>query len=110
MPAGSSELMKAVEEGVEFLWRVSPVRLRGKKTVKTVEFVLNQMVPSGKGGRKGFKEIAGTEFSFPVNTVILALGKERDLEVPSRHEGEKLHRTPKPYNLERVNSSRVGTG
>lgn len=99
MPGSLSERMQSSEEGVEFLWRVSPVRLGGKERVRAVEFVRNRMVSSRKGGRKGFKEIPGTGFSFPADTVIFALGKERDLETSSFFAGKRMTLNPKTLQM-----------
>lgn len=99
MPASRAEFLKAVEEGIEFLWRVSPARLRGKETVQAVEFIRNELVPSGKGGRKGFKGVRGTEFIHPADTVVFALGKERDETLQFLFEEKTMRLNPKTLRL-----------
>jgi NADPH-dependent glutamate synthase beta subunit-like oxidoreductase len=83
MPASEAEFMQAGKEGVEFLWQISPVRLKGQKKVAEIEFIRNELVRSKPGERKKFREISGTEFKFPADVVVFALGKDRDEELTS---------------------------
>ena len=78
MPGCEVEFIKAVKEGVEFLFLTSPTSLKGKDKVSEVELIRNELVPSKPGERKSFIQLSGTEFRFPADFVVFALSKERD--------------------------------
>lgn len=78
MPGCEVEFIKAVKEGVEFFFLTSPTSLKGKDKVLEVELIRNELLPSKLGGRKSFIQLSGTEFRFPADFVVFALGKERD--------------------------------
>jgi NADPH-dependent glutamate synthase beta subunit-like oxidoreductase len=78
MPAAKAEIRQALEEGVEFLWQVTPVRLLGREQVREIEFARTHLVSSRPGERKRFKEARGTKLTFPADIVVFALGKDRD--------------------------------
>lgn len=99
MPASRAEFLKAVDEGVEFMWRVGPLRLEGRETVRAVQFVRNEPIPSKRSDRREIKAIPGTEFSFPADTVVLALGKERGKDLLSFLLNRKMALNPKTLQL-----------
>jgi NADPH-dependent glutamate synthase beta subunit-like oxidoreductase len=90
MPGDQAEFEKATEEGVEFLWQLSPVRLIGTEKIREVELIRNVMVSSASEGRRNFKPLPGTKFKFKVDHVIFALGKERDYEMAFLLDNKKM--------------------
>jgi len=78
MPGREVEFIKAVKEGVEFFFLTSPISLKVKDKVLEVELIRNELVTPKLGGRKSFIQLSGTEFRFPADFVVFALGKERD--------------------------------
>ncbi len=83
MPAGEQEYLESVRQGVEFLWMTSPVGLKGKKKVTEVTFIRNELVASESVGRRQPRQLPGTEFSFPADNVVFALGKDPYEELQS---------------------------
>ena len=78
MPADEAEFMKAVKEGVEFLWQVSPVRLEGDTAVRGAEFIRNELRAGDGDSRRAFSPVPGSELRLAAETVVFALGKDRD--------------------------------
>lgn len=70
MSAFSFEYEQAKQEGVHFLWHVAPVSLEGTKHVEGVR--LTGLEASGDGS---FVPVAGSQFSLPVDCVVLAIGQ-----------------------------------
>lgn len=70
MSAFAFEYEHSREEGVQFLWHVQPINIRGTKTVDALELVKltatdgDSLVPQ-----------PGSEFSLPVDLIILAIGQ-----------------------------------
>ncbi|MEA3288732.1 MAG: glutamate synthase subunit beta [Campylobacterota bacterium] len=77
MPGSKKEVINSKEEGVEFVFNVSPksIETDGVKLIKT------QMSEADASGRQSVKEIDGSEYLEEADIVILALGF--DQEVPS---------------------------
>lgn len=75
MPANEDDYLKAVKEGVEFMFYVSPSEIKQDNSSIQVKFVRNVLVETDSTGRKGFKELPGSEFYINASRVIYALGK-----------------------------------
>jgi glutamate synthase (NADPH/NADH) small chain len=77
MPGSKKEVVNSKEEGVEFVFNVSPksIEQNGVKVIKT------QMSEADASGRQSVKEIEGSEYLEEADIIILALGF--DQEVPS---------------------------
>jgi glutamate synthase (NADPH/NADH) small chain len=78
MPADEVEFIKAVKEGVEFLWQTVPSSLSGNSEIRAI--TLARTEPSGECGqdRRSFLPVSGTDFIYPANVVIWSLGKDRN--------------------------------
>ncbi|MDR2860749.1 MAG: NADPH-dependent glutamate synthase [Elusimicrobiota bacterium] len=76
MPARLEEKIHAKEEGVEFVPLTNPVKFIGddKNFVKQIECVKMELGEADSSGRHRPKEVAGSNFTFDADTVILALG------------------------------------
>jgi dihydropyrimidine dehydrogenase (NAD+) subunit PreT len=73
MPAFSFEYEHAVREGVRFSWQVQPVEIRAE-AVRCVRMELGE---PDAGGRRTPVAVPGSEFDFPCDMVIPALGQSR---------------------------------
>lgn len=76
MPGIKRERVMAAEEGVQFEYLVAPVRFIGDENGRVKELVLirTQLGEPDESGRRRPVPIEGSEFSVPVDTVVLALG------------------------------------
>jgi coenzyme F420-reducing hydrogenase delta subunit/thioredoxin reductase/Pyruvate/2-oxoacid:ferredoxin oxidoreductase delta subunit len=76
MPAHRREVEEAKLEGVNFLFLASPKRFIGKDgEVISIENIRMSLGPSDETGRRRPMPIEGSEFTVPVDTVILAIGE-----------------------------------
>ena len=77
MPGSKKEVVNSKEEGVEFVFNVSPKSI----DAKGVNVIKTQMSEPDASGRQSVKEIEGSEYLEEADIIILALGF--DQEVPS---------------------------
>lgn len=77
MPARDEEIAHAEEEGVKFMFLVSPVRFVGDEegNLKGVELVKMELGEPDESGRRRPVPIEGSNFIFECDTVILAIGQ-----------------------------------
>jgi NADPH-dependent glutamate synthase beta subunit-like oxidoreductase len=80
MPVPEPEIHEAKEEGVEFHFLVSPVRINGdaEGRVSGMSCVRNHQSLTGPDGKRAIEPIPGSEFSLPVDAVIAATGQASD--------------------------------
>ncbi|MCX5839635.1 MAG: FAD-dependent oxidoreductase [Deltaproteobacteria bacterium] len=107
MPADEAEFIKAVKEGVEFLWQTVPSALNGNGEIHAI--TLTRTEPSAESGqeRRSFLAVSGTDFIYPANVVIWSLGKDRNTvfnDVADACEG------PVDTETLRIGSSKFFTG
>lgn len=76
MPGSKKEVINAREEGVEFLFNVSPQQIILDDTgqVSAVRLTRVQLGEPGKDGRRRPQLIAGSEFELAVDVLIIAFG------------------------------------
>jgi len=80
MPAFDEEVEDALDEGVTLETLVSPVRiLSSDGRVTGLECIRNQLGERDSMGRRPPVPIPGTEFTLPLDTIIVAIGEETDL-------------------------------
>ena len=80
MPASPDELEEALEEGVRLEELTSPVRIELEEgRAVALELVRNRLGEPGPDGRRRPVPIPGSEFTVPVDAVILATGLRADL-------------------------------
>jgi NADPH-dependent glutamate synthase beta subunit-like oxidoreductase len=119
MPAYAEEVEAAVEEGIKLETLVSPVRIRYVESameegvkVETfvtpvkieskgghltgVEFIRNELGDRDASGRRKPVPIPGTEFTLPLDTMIVAIGERPDSEC-LRSMGIELDKTGRPH-------------
>jgi len=94
MPARDEERENAKEEGVIFRLLTNPDRFIGDEQgkVKAVECYEMELGEPDESGRRRPIRKAGTEFTVPVDTVIVALGTSPNPIIPSTTEGLELTR------------------
>ena len=81
MPAQPIEVEEAMEEGVQFLFLTNPKGFIGEDHVEALQLVKMELGPADSSGRRRPVEVPGSEFTMPVDTVILALGQKVDQEL-----------------------------
>lgn len=88
MPADSREVHDALEEGVEIIPLVSPVRFIGDQTVKGIECVRMELREFDSSGRRKPKTVWGSEFTIEADMVIPAVSQYSDLPFIEKEELE----------------------
>ena len=85
MPVRRKEYHHAKEEGVEFKFLTQPIELFGdeQERVTTMRCIQNCLGDPDESGRCRPEPIEGSEFKFPVDTVIFAIGVTANPSVPS---------------------------
>jgi NADH-quinone oxidoreductase subunit F len=81
MPALVEEVNAALEEGVRIKTLVSPVRiLSSGERVCGIECLRNEPGKMERGGRRTPVPLPGTEFQAPLDTLIVTIGDEPDID------------------------------
>jgi dihydropyrimidine dehydrogenase (NAD+) subunit PreT len=86
MPAFGFEYEHSKTEGVQFHWLAQPIQI----APAGVRFVRTGLGPSDASGRLKATPIPGSEFEFPCDMVIPALGQSRLIELLSAEHGIRL--------------------
>jgi len=81
MPAYPGEIEEAEKEGVRFEFLAAPLRFEGKEWVNKVCFARMRLRDHGKGRRSVLEFVEDREWEEEVETVIVAVGQEPDLEL-----------------------------
>jgi len=81
MPANREEVVEAQEEGVNFEFLVSPVKVSRKGNKLHIECVRMQLGEPDDSGRRRPEPIKGSEFTIESDTLIMAVGQQVDGEV-----------------------------
>ncbi|EDY35308.1 glutamate synthase (NADPH), homotetrameric [Aciduliprofundum boonei T469] len=78
MTAREEEIQHAEEEGVKFMFLVSPVEFIGDDNcnVKVVKLIMNKLGEPDSSGRRRPEPIPGTEFALEVDAVVFAIGQK----------------------------------
>jgi NADH-quinone oxidoreductase subunit F len=81
MPALKEEIQSALQEGIKLEALVAPVKIHSKEGVVTgIECVRNQLSKLDASGRGTPVSVPGSEFSVPIDTLIVTIGDEPDIE------------------------------
>jgi NADH-quinone oxidoreductase subunit F len=81
MPALSEEVDAAVHEGIRLETLVSPTRLLSRdKRLAGIVCVRNELGAADSSGRPLPVPVPGTEFSLPLDTLIVTIGDEPDID------------------------------
>jgi len=93
MPAFSAEVHEAREEGVELHFLVAPVRFIGEDgRVVAAECVKMQLGEPDSSGRRRPIPIEGSNFTIPLDTVVMAIGTRPDPLITRTVAGFRLTR------------------
>jgi NADPH-dependent glutamate synthase beta subunit-like oxidoreductase len=80
MPANPYEIKEAEREGVKISYLATPKRILGQNgRVTAVECVKMALGEPDETGRRAPKPVEGSEFNFPIDSVIVAIGEAPDL-------------------------------
>lgn len=80
MPALQHEIDAAIEEGINLITLVSPVKIHSRNSkLAGVEVIRNQLGELDPGGRRNPVPIPGTEESFEFDTLIVTIGDTPDV-------------------------------
>ena len=77
LPARQEEIENAEEEGLVCKFLASPMEFYGdeKGWVKAMKVIAMELTEPDAKGRRGVKEVPGSEFTMDVDTVIIAIGQ-----------------------------------
>lgn len=76
MPGSKKEYLNAIEEGVEFIFNVSPkeIVVDGDKNIVAIELLRTKLGDKDNSGRQKMEIILGSEFKLQADIIISALG------------------------------------
>ncbi|HSB04312.1 MAG TPA: NAD(P)-binding protein [Thermodesulfobacteriota bacterium] len=84
MPAFEEEVIEALEEGVEFRFLVSPIRILEQKGIKRLECLRMKLAEKDETGRRRPVAVSDSQFLIEAEQVIVAAGEEVDVSFLSR--------------------------
>jgi len=92
MPADWEEIEGAEDEGIHIVPQTIPIRVidDGKGKVKSVEYLMSEMVPDERGGRPKPVAIEGSNKILEIDTLIGAIGQEGDYSFLEGEFAEKI--------------------
>ncbi len=78
MTAREEEIAHAEEEGVKFMFLVSPTGFIGDENghVRVLKLIMNELGEPDESGRRRPRPIPGTEFGLEVDAVVFAIGQK----------------------------------
>ena len=84
MPARAEEVHHAEQEGVSLQLLTNPIRILADENgkVRAVECVKMELTEPDESGRRGVREIAGSEFEIPCDAVVVAIGNKPNPLIP----------------------------
>ncbi len=93
-PARVEEIRHAMEEGIQFRWLTTPVRLLGgvEGHVSEMECLQMELGEADESGRRSPHAVAGSEFRILADTVIYALGTVTNPIIARSASGLKTNR------------------
>lgn len=76
-PARHAEIEHAKEEGIEFRFLTAPVKIEGNESgeVKSMTCIKMELGEPDKSGRRKPIPIKGSEYTIPIETVVMAIGQ-----------------------------------
>lgn len=94
MPARNEEIEHAKEEGIEFLLLNNPVEIIGDESgaVKEIRCIKMQLGEPDATGRRSPVEVPGSEYTIPVDAVVMSIGTSPNPLIRSTTEGLESNR------------------
>ncbi len=81
MPAFEEEIEAAIQEGIKLETLVAPVKILSKNgSFQGVKFIRNKLGDVDRIGRRRPIPVKGTEFTQPLNTLIVAISEGSDID------------------------------
>ncbi|MCK4576956.1 FAD-dependent oxidoreductase [candidate division WOR-3 bacterium] len=90
MPGNIEEMEMASREGVRIEYLVIPLKFTGKDKVEAIDLIKTELIKQDKKDRSRIRLIEGTNFSVPVDTVIVATGQVPDFSYLSPNIKQKI--------------------
>lgn len=92
-PARRAEIEHAKEEGIEFRFLTVPVKIEGneKGVVKSMTCIKMELGEPDKDGRRRPIPIKGSQYSTPIDTVVIAIGQGPNPLIPHTTKGFEVH-------------------
>ena len=89
LPARHEEIENAEEEGLVCKFLAAPFEFYGDESgwVKAMKGIAMELTEPDAKGRRGVREVAGSEFTMDVDTVIIAIGQTPNPIIQSTTEG-----------------------
>jgi NADH-quinone oxidoreductase subunit F len=78
MPADETEIREAMEEGVQILPLVAPLRVLGKERAEGLECARMELKGFDKAGRRQVRQVTGESFRIDFDMLIPAVGQSPD--------------------------------
>jgi len=94
MPARNEEIHHAEQEGVQFNFLTNPVKYIGDDNgwVKAMECIRMELGEPDDSGRRRPVPIEGSNFTLPIDTVVVAVGNSSNPLIPQTTPGLKTNR------------------
>ena len=90
IPGNIEEIKMASREGVRIEYLVTPLEFTGKDKVQAIDFIRTELIKQDKNNRSRILLLEGTNFSVPVDTVIVATGQVPDFSYLSPNIKQKI--------------------
>lgn len=83
MPARAEEIVHAIEEGIEIMELVSPLKILGEGgNVTGMEVIHTELAGEDESGRKSFRPIEGSNEVIPADVIVVAIGQRPNPLIP----------------------------
>ncbi len=94
MPARVEEIEHAKEEGIQFNFLRSPVRVKGDDTgrVRSIDVLKYELGEPDESGRRRPVAVEGSEYEVEVDTVIVAIGNDSNPLIRQTTDGLEVNR------------------
>jgi len=93
MPAFPAEVQAAIDEGIKLETLVNPKRiLIDNGSIGAMEFLRNTLGEMEASGRRGFIPVPGSEFTVPVDTLIVAIGEQLSPFTAGQNDGISVNK------------------
>ena len=92
MPGSQTEVLNAIEEGIEFNWLTLPIKYFGTKNVETINVTKMQLSSQDETGRRYPEQVPGSEYEINTDLIIEALGFDPE-NIPMIFKEPGLHVT-----------------
>ncbi len=103
MPGSKKEVINSKEEGVEFIFNVSPSSIDNDG----INLIKTQMTEADSSGRQSVKTIPGSEYKESADIIIFALGFEQEVPAFLKESGIELDKWSGIVTNDRFQTSKI---